>query len=636
MIYTKSTFTAFFLIIQSTFSFAQLVTSNSLTPTQLVQQVLLGSGISVSNITFTGDAKQITKFNASANTNLGFLKGVLMSTGNALTSSINGPQGPNSSSGTSTGFGNMGDTDLDALSGVTTNDAAVLEFDFIPTSDSLRFRYFFGSEEYPEFVGGGVNDAFGFFITGPNPSGGSYTNKNIALIPNTTTPVSINDVNANSNSSYYTSNASNSINCEFDGFTVVLKALEKVMCGATYHIKLAIADGGDDILDSGVFLEEGSFSSSPPIKVSTNNSNANFTDTVMVEDCNTNCIYFIRNANIAQKDSFKLQVNGSAMLGSDYINTVNNNFSWPAQLVFPPGEDTLTFCNLKALEDNITEPLDTIIFTLTSYTNALSACAITNSIKFNLYIKDYNSIKIAQNDSAICNGKTIVLNANASNGVPAYSYNWLPSIVNTPTLNTGSISQLTQFTITVNDICNKPVSKIITLTPTTLPILAAVSDIKFCIDSIKKIELVASNGKPSYTYTWLIPTSGVIPFDTINTTYYFTNTNQASSGTYTVIVTDQCSKSYSTTTTITTVDCRIIVPNVVTPNGDNHNDVFKINGLENFPNSKLYVYNRWGKKVYESVNYKNDWTPEQHDGTYFYTLEITDGRTFKGFFQLFN
>ncbi|MBL4788789.1 MAG: choice-of-anchor L domain-containing protein, partial [Kordiimonadaceae bacterium] len=61
-------------------------------------------------------------------------------------------------------------------------NAARLEFDFVPQSDSISFNFVFGSEEYLEFVNGGVNDAFGFFISGPNPAGGNFVDQNIAII----------------------------------------------------------------------------------------------------------------------------------------------------------------------------------------------------------------------------------------------------------------------------------------------------------------------------------------------------------------------------------------------------------------------------------------------------------------------
>ncbi len=75
---------------------------------------------------------------------------------------------------------------------------------------------------------------------------------------------------------------------------------------------------------------------------------------------------------------------------------------------------------------------------------------------------------------------------------------------------------------------------------------------------------------------------------------------------------------------LTSIDCQITVPNVITPNGDGKNDVFHVEGLENFNNSIMYIYNRWGKKVYNSDNYDNQWGGENlTDGVYFYHLIIT-------------
>ena len=162
---------------------AQLTTTQTLTPQQLVQNVLLGSGVTASNITFSGDPLQIAQFFATPSTNLGIPSGIFLSTGHASTANANGPQGPNNSGSTGTNWAGPGDALLDVVSGVNTFDAAVLEFDFIPTGDSVKFRYCFGSEEYPEYVNAGVNDAFAFFLSGPNPAGGNYVNKNVALLP---------------------------------------------------------------------------------------------------------------------------------------------------------------------------------------------------------------------------------------------------------------------------------------------------------------------------------------------------------------------------------------------------------------------------------------------------------------------
>lgn len=625
------------LILFSAKLAAQLVTSNTMTPTQLVNQVLLGTGVTASNVTFVGDVKQRTKFVASASTGLGIASGIFLSTGDGLSSSASGPQGPNNATSTSTDFNNPGDPLLSLVSTNATFDAAILEFDFVPMGDSLKFRYCFGSEEYLEFVNAGVNDVFGFFLSGPNPAGGNYVNHNVAIVPGTTTPVSIDDVNNASNAAFFRDNTSNAFNVEFDGLTTVMLAREKVVCGQTYHIKIAIADGGDGVYDSGVFLEGGSFSSAPPISVSSLNSNASLSDTVLVEDCNTNCVYFVRGGSKTQKDSFMLQVSGNAVLGSDYIQQGNTSFNWPGKLVFAANQDTVRFCNLKALNDNLVEGTDTIIFTVNTYTSTANLCGASNAIRFKLYIRDYVPISIGQRDSTICNGQGVVLNANAQAGFPPYTYTWTPTGANTATLSTGVIAQPTNYTIKVNDFCNKPVQKQITITPSTLPVLDPIASYTICIDSVRKVPVLITGGKPPFSISLSLPPGGLAPSSTVNATYYFSPVGEPNAaGTYTVAVTDACGNANAVKFDLSTIDCRITVPNVVTVNGDNVNDYFRIRGLENFYGSSLLVYNRWGNQVYKSADYRNDWKPGMTAGTYFYVLEVSDGRKFNGFFELFN
>jgi hypothetical protein len=166
--------------------------------------------------------------------------------------------GPNNIGSQTTGGGNfqVGDPDLQAISTVAMNDAAILEFDFIPNGDSISFNYSFGSEEYNEYVCGTVNDAFGFFLSGPGISG-PFSNGaiNLANVPGTTIPVTINTVNNgtvgsagqignctqvspqwNQNTEFYVDNENNTTptSTQLDGFTVVLQAAAQVQCGLTY------------------------------------------------------------------------------------------------------------------------------------------------------------------------------------------------------------------------------------------------------------------------------------------------------------------------------------------------------------------------------------------------------------------
>jgi hypothetical protein len=64
---------------------------------------------------------------------------------------------------------------------------------------------------------------------------------------------------------------------------------------------------------------------------------------------------------------------------------------------------------------------------------------------------------------------------------------------------------------------------------------------------------------------------------------------------------------------------RLVFPNLITPNGDGKNDVFEIINLALFPNSELLIFNRWGKEIYKTSNYKNDWKGEE--GVYFYKFK---------------
>lgn len=81
----------------------------------------------------------------------------------------------------------------------------------------------------------------------------------------------------------------------------------------------------------------------------------------------------------------------------------------------------------------------------------------------------------------------------------------------------------------------------------------------------------------------------------------------------------------------------ILPPQVFTPNNDGYNDYFVINGIENYPNNHISIYNRWGNLVYEKQNYENNWdgyaNVKNHVGdrmlsvgVYYYVLRYTDKR----------
>ncbi|MBN4072518.1 choice-of-anchor L domain-containing protein [Crocinitomix catalasitica] len=260
--------------------FSQIIVTNTQTPAQLVQDVLVGGGVGVTGIEYNYSAAaaatitdRMGYFDASG-TGFPIQKGIIIATGKVsmadgfLTGS--GNTVANGTENSTTGDPVVVDPDLNAIGTTTLFDETVLEFDISVTGDSLLFQYVFASEEYPEFVGSAFNDVFGFFVSGPGISG-PYSGgaENIALIPGTVTPVAINNVNNGStdsgpctNCAYYIQNSvPPGADVEYDGYTVSLKAAAKVECAGVYHVKLCIADAGDGAYDSAIFLEENSLNS---------------------------------------------------------------------------------------------------------------------------------------------------------------------------------------------------------------------------------------------------------------------------------------------------------------------------------------------------------------------------------------
>lgn len=277
-------------ILLPAFASASLLVTdlNSISKENLAN-TLIGTGITISNVVYSGDPRAAGTFSGGANI-IGIESGILLSSGRVID-----VVGPNTFDDTSTGFGTPGDPDLETLAevpaGGTTFDAAILEFDFEATGPIVQFQYVFVSEEYNEFANSPFNNVFGFFINGVNA----------ALLPDGRTAVAINNVNGGNpndcfngvdddsdglfdrddpdctllgdnivgenhqNAIYYIDNDCHDgelltcpIDIQADGLTVVL-TITSVVNPGTNHIKLVIGDAGDSVLDSWVFIEAESF-----------------------------------------------------------------------------------------------------------------------------------------------------------------------------------------------------------------------------------------------------------------------------------------------------------------------------------------------------------------------------------------
>ncbi|MEI6410276.1 MAG: choice-of-anchor L domain-containing protein [Bacteroidota bacterium] len=256
----KATFTCLFLLALAFPCRAQLfVDTQTYTAEELAMDFFNGNCVDVLAADFQGEPMQITFFEGSQS-GLNVNAGLILTTGVATLAAS-----PNNQDFASAGFGiATPDTLIAQISQGASYDRAMLHMTIVPHVDSIGFKYVFGSEEFCEYVGSQFNDAFGFWIQGP----GFPTPTNIALIPGTTTPVNINNVNHLYNTTYYINNtpdtgqlcfqaASTAFTTNFiqyDGLTTVLTASALVTPNAPYDVWIGVSDIGDGIYDSGVFL----------------------------------------------------------------------------------------------------------------------------------------------------------------------------------------------------------------------------------------------------------------------------------------------------------------------------------------------------------------------------------------------
>ena len=221
-----------------------------LTATQVAQE-LVGPGVTISNAKFTGAPVAAGTFSGGSGI-IGFDKGIILSTGN-----IADVKGPNDTGNKGTANNTAGDAALSALAGVTTYDAAALEFDVTTKGKTLFFSYVFASEEYNNYVGSKYNDVFAFWLNGVN----------YATVGSPAKPVSINTINDGTNgdgvgathpelfvnNNYGT--AASTLNTQMDGLTKTLTFIAPIKPNTSTHLKLAIADTGDSSYDSVVFIK---------------------------------------------------------------------------------------------------------------------------------------------------------------------------------------------------------------------------------------------------------------------------------------------------------------------------------------------------------------------------------------------
>ncbi len=613
------------VILSSLTSSAQIVINNNITLDEAITN-LLGPGVQYFNVEFSGLAHQRGTFQGT-NSNVGISNGLVLGTGDVAFA-----VGPNNQSGGSLGGGQFGasDPDLDELDGLTHNDAAILEFDFIATGSTVSFTYVWASDEYPEYTGAGdncagnISDVFGFFLSGPGING-SFTDNavNIALIPGTTQFVSIANLNAgceglavvgdpdcnncqfyihNGNGGEAPFNAGNYI--QYDGLTIPIQATyEGLECGQTYHIKLATADVSDSSFDSAVFFEQGSFNvTGDLITPITDDASGLFPELTIVEGCIPGEFVISAPGCLVEPLTVDLEYSGTAFQGDDY------DTNYPLTLTFEPGVDEY-FVEILPLDDDFEEGPEsiTISFTYIDFNGEEQLETAT------VFMQDYDVNEPFISDipsSFICPDEIAVITPVPNQGYPPYSFTWSNGATG-PVQEFGYGSE-GMYEVTLTDLCDYTWTEIFQIfEPDTFKF----NRTTICLGEIGS---PVQGGQPPYTYVF-DPNVLIEETNTVLRAPVF--------GTVNVTVTDGCGQVRSGV--IEVQSCKI--PDVFTPNGDGRNDFFVIEGIDAYPNSNLKVWNRWGVIVYESENYENFWSAEeQPDGVYYFVLQRSDGKVFEG------
>lgn len=419
-------------------------TDTTFTPIELIEEVCLGEGIEVTDIEYQGVNRAVGRFFGGQSA-IGLDQGFMMTTGLAQSSS--NLAGADQTSIANASFINNSTAFAEELSTIANDDdirdVSVFRIRFVPTGDTIMFRYVFASDEYPTFVCSNFNDVFGFFLEGPDAQTGAPMVRNLAQIPGTDLPVSINSVNGGVPGSYpsgspvYCTEAFNgSLDYAelfnqvppfelptYNGYTDVFVAKSAVVPCQEYQMTLVIADVGDAWWDSGIYFEANSF-------CAFSGGHNESEDLTLTENCAPQDVTI--DLSLFTSDEFPLTytLSGTAEAGTDY-----NSMPLSGEIDNPADQWVLP---LGLVDDEVAEAPETIVLQLKG-----SAC---REKTVTLVVNDPIQIE-GPDDASACNEDPVTLTATTDSALIAnFDFSWSngatgPSITVNP-------QQTTAYTLT--------------------------------------------------------------------------------------------------------------------------------------------------------------------------------------------
>ncbi|MTB52201.1 choice-of-anchor L domain-containing protein [Lewinella sp. W8] len=391
---------------------------------------------------------------------VGIEDGIILSTG--FVDDAPGPNDPFFPAGGSYPGPTYNDPDAVALVGAgnTPFDVGIIEFKFVPTTDTISFDYVFFSEEYCFAIDAAFgNDAFAFFLEGPNvqPNG----RRNIARLPNgdIITAATLNHVTTpglfvdNSPPGGFSPCTNDPIPPErlaavnYDGFSVKLTAKAAVTPCDTHTLKMIVVDAGDPTFDSGVMLEAGSFTAgliAEPVPSTT----AVAGGVTPVEGCDTATLTFSRLFFDSTDLAVPLSVEYSVITTTG-LNRAINGVDYdlpPSPFVIPAGDTTGV---LKIPINADADPNEGVEAFVIRYEGTCN-CDVNRDT---FYIQDATALEVELGpDIGTCAGAEIQLSPNVMGGNGEYSYQW-PDNQDTSTITYVSDGRDTSIIVIIEDGC---------------------------------------------------------------------------------------------------------------------------------------------------------------------------------------
>ena len=767
----KILFSVLLLLILSNLASAQTITvDNSKTPTQLVQDLITAgscvqpTNISINGYDFGGGEKSFAWFDSNGS---GFPldKGLLISTGKASSA-----VGPNTSLLSEGPTSWPGDTDLErAINETNTINATVVEFDFVAVTNYVSFNYIFSSEQYLSNPGSNqcnYSDGFAFLLK----ENGSPSNQNLAVVPGTTIPVKVTTVRGSgticpaANAQYFDAFNGSNHPTNFNGQTKVMNAEADIIPGRSYHIKMVIADQGNNLYDSAIFIGGNSFNNDyamgddrliadgnplcagetltvtpdyivpgtlnytwlkdgTPIPGYINVSSPTYTINAtgvytLVADIGTCTVrgyiqveyapITANNTALSQCDNnndgiatFNLNDATSVVTGGDtsmiiqgfyrtiseaqnqqniittpqafqnsagntVVARVKNGFNCVAYATITlqvNSSSVLTpiapveVCDYDATQDdgfyqfdltnitqqitnnntlpsgaliqyfassadalNLSNPLpnpysNTTAFQQNIYARVINTTACYEILQVTLKVNSFSS-NLQDENVPICSGNSIILDVGS--GYSSYSWNTNP----VETTQSITVSQSGNYSVTVTNSEGCSATKTYFVTTSGPPTITSIEATSFSGAANSITVYVTGSGSYEYSLNNVNYQSSAI----------FTGVYP---GEYTVYVRDKNGCGMDTETAYI-----LDYPRFFTPNGDGYNDTWKIKNLDiYYPNSQLYIFDRYGKLLKEISASGEGWNGTFNNTAlpsddYWFTLTLSNGRIIKGHFSM--